>query len=305
MQQWNYYVRRHESVPHIIEEKYIDPYKIFFSQDSIARVFRNHQSVNETAKKLVGGELKPDDFPNIQVVRRSDGLHYTLDNRRLYAFRIARRYRVILKVKVLVLKEEAFHGKKFTSKNGGTAIFIRDATTYAHWKSAWNEYKLTSCGVRTQIRRTHAVTQPQHLVTEVNKKPNQINATSSAASCYEGEVAANREVVSVARTRRKLSTVRAESHTDIIGKMSDLSINMKENQARPGYVDESCQHVASEARVQTEQAITTLRQAKPTQKYSNDCNITGADKASTESTSRYIEKKRLRQLRIRMYLERN
>lgn len=284
MHHWNYYGVHHERV----EEKVIDPAKIFFSQDSIARLFRNHQSVNEAALKLISGELRPDEFPNIQVVRRSNGLYYALDNRRLYAFRVARIYGVIREVKVLVIEEQQFHGEKFTSRNGGTEIVIRGATTYDHWKSAWNEQNLTSSGGRAQIRRTHAVSHPQYLVNEVNRKPDQLKATTMA-SCFEDRVVVNSGVASFARTSGRLrrQILRTERHTDIIGKMGDLSIDTNKTQARYGYSDASCQLAATATRFKTNRDITTLRQAIPSPKHSNDCKPTATDRASTKSTSPY------------------
>jgi hypothetical protein len=67
----------------------IDPYKVRFSQSGISYHFRQGKgTIDDLAEALRNGTVKPEDIPPIRLVEK-DGLLYTLDNRRLEAFRRA------------------------------------------------------------------------------------------------------------------------------------------------------------------------------------------------------------------------
>ena len=68
----------------------IDPNRVRFNQSSINHRFRTGHTIEELADALHGGRVRVEDLPPIRLVERG-GLLFTLDNRRLEAFRRARR----------------------------------------------------------------------------------------------------------------------------------------------------------------------------------------------------------------------
>jgi hypothetical protein len=67
----------------------IDPCRVLYSQCCIKPTFTNGKLVEETIEKLVNGELSPKEIKPIRVWTSPDGKMYSLDNRRLYAFKEA------------------------------------------------------------------------------------------------------------------------------------------------------------------------------------------------------------------------
>lgn len=65
-----------------------NPQKIRYTQDSISKNFRDGSSVDDMISGLKNGSITPDDVPSIQVFKKN-GVLYSLDNRRLYAFKQA------------------------------------------------------------------------------------------------------------------------------------------------------------------------------------------------------------------------
>lgn len=130
----------------------LKPSEIFFSQDSIASRFRDGRSVQEAADRVLHRQLNVEDFPTIEVVKRSDGKYYSLDNRRLYVFRVGQYNGIVAKVPVTIVPEQWYHQRKFTSRNGGTEIRVRRGSTYDNWKSSWNKPEVhnTVAAVRQQ-----------------------------------------------------------------------------------------------------------------------------------------------------------
>lgn len=104
---------------------FLKPSEIFYSQDSISSIFGDERSVQEAVEGVLLKKFAVQDFPVIQVVRRLDGKYYSLDNRRLYIFRVGQYYGTVTRVPVKIVKERPCHKKKFTSKNGGTEIRVR------------------------------------------------------------------------------------------------------------------------------------------------------------------------------------
>lgn len=111
----------------------VDPASIRFSQDSIAKKFKNGSTVNSLITKLKDGDIDISKIPPIRIVKVDpakiiaprgkkvvSGV-YTLDNRRLYAFRKAG-VKIPYKKIDSIPEEEEF---KFTTKNSGTSIDVR------------------------------------------------------------------------------------------------------------------------------------------------------------------------------------
>jgi hypothetical protein len=99
----------------------IDPEDVRFSQDSIKAVFRDGRTIDDLAAGLRAGIIQPEEIPPIRLVRRGDRW-FTLDNRRLEAFRRARRpvpYRMATEDEIL---SESW---KFTTQNEGASIRVR------------------------------------------------------------------------------------------------------------------------------------------------------------------------------------
>ena len=100
----------------------LDPAEIRFSQDSISATFRNGRgSIDELAEGLRSRRIDPSDVPAVRLVKR-DGNLFTLDNRRLEAFR---RAGVDIPYRMATPEEIAAEAYKFTTRNGGTSVRVR------------------------------------------------------------------------------------------------------------------------------------------------------------------------------------
>ena len=64
----------------------LDIHQILFTQSTIADIFRDGRPISDMIDALHSGFLKISDVPKIRVVRKH-GQYFTLDHRRLYAFR--------------------------------------------------------------------------------------------------------------------------------------------------------------------------------------------------------------------------
>ena len=101
--------------------KTIDPAIVRFSQDSINKNFGSGGSVDELATALQNGTTAVSEIPAIRLVERNGQL-FTLDNRRLEAFR---RAGVDVPYRMATPEEIMNEMWKFTSRNGGTSIRVR------------------------------------------------------------------------------------------------------------------------------------------------------------------------------------
>jgi RHS repeat-associated protein len=101
--------------------KKIDPNIVRFSQSSIRNAFRNGMTIDELAISLKNGATKINEIPPIRLVNQNNVL-YTLDNRRLEAFR---RAGMKIPYKIATAEEIAAEAWKFTSKNGGIFVKIK------------------------------------------------------------------------------------------------------------------------------------------------------------------------------------
>ena len=64
----------------------MDPNQVRFSQGSVSIRFRDGGTIEDLAQGLKAGRIRSSDVPPLRLVER-DGLFFTLDNRRLEAFR--------------------------------------------------------------------------------------------------------------------------------------------------------------------------------------------------------------------------
>lgn len=71
-----------------IEENLINPKEVRFMQSSIKNKTGEH-TVLDNAEELKNGTLKPEDMPLIRLWKDEEGKIWTLDHRRLAAFRLA------------------------------------------------------------------------------------------------------------------------------------------------------------------------------------------------------------------------
>jgi hypothetical protein len=103
---------------------YRNPHKIRFSQDSIKPIFLNGKgTVSDLTKGLKSGKIKAKDVEPIRIMKRG-GHWFSIDNRRLKAFRDAGksiRTRKATKAEI----ENAIKNEKFTTKNNGVSIIVR------------------------------------------------------------------------------------------------------------------------------------------------------------------------------------
>ena len=71
----------------------MDPHDIRYTQNSIKNIFSNGKykgtRVDDLVDALKAGSVTPDDVPAIRIFKGGDGYVYSLDNRRLYAFKKA------------------------------------------------------------------------------------------------------------------------------------------------------------------------------------------------------------------------
>ncbi|XP_078481546.1 uncharacterized protein LOC144742627 [Ciona intestinalis] len=113
----------------------LSPAEIRFLQDSIGPYFRSGGSVNECIYDILRGRSDINTFPKIRIVKR-DNLFWSLDNRRLYIFRVLEERGHIRTITARLLPEFRFDEDKFTSKNNGVSIYLRGGDkTLSHSKN--------------------------------------------------------------------------------------------------------------------------------------------------------------------------
>ena len=99
----------------------IDPRLVRFSQDSIRFRFSEGGTIDDLAQDLRSGRVRPDDVPPIRLVERAGQL-FTLDNRRLEAFR---RAEMDVPFRMATPDETEAARWKFTTTNGGVSVRVR------------------------------------------------------------------------------------------------------------------------------------------------------------------------------------
>jgi hypothetical protein len=99
----------------------IDPNRVRFSQNSIRATFRDGGSIDQLAEGLRSGSVNAEDVAPIRLFER-DGKLFTLDNRRLEAFR---RAGVRVPYRMATPEEVQEESWKFTTQNEGASIRVR------------------------------------------------------------------------------------------------------------------------------------------------------------------------------------
>jgi RHS repeat-associated protein len=99
----------------------IEPAAVRFSQDSFSYTFKAGGTIDDLAIGLRNGSIKASDVPLVRLAGKDGGL-FTLDNRRLEAFK---RAGINMPYRMATPKEVADEAFKFTSKNGGTSARVR------------------------------------------------------------------------------------------------------------------------------------------------------------------------------------
>jgi hypothetical protein len=92
-----------------------------FSQNSAKSDFGEGGSIQEMADALRSGAFKADQVPAIRLAER-DGMLFSLDNRRLEAFR---RAEMDVPYRMATPEEATQEVWKFTTRNAGVSIRIR------------------------------------------------------------------------------------------------------------------------------------------------------------------------------------
>jgi hypothetical protein len=68
--------------------RYLDPHKIYFTQPTISRYFNDGHELNDLVHQLTTNDIRPENIPLIRVIEIKNK-YYSLDNRRLAAYKIA------------------------------------------------------------------------------------------------------------------------------------------------------------------------------------------------------------------------
>ncbi|MBD9598140.1 RHS repeat-associated core domain-containing protein, partial [Ensifer sp. ENS05] len=103
-------------------EFYVDPSAVRFSQDSIKATFKEGGSIDDLVQSLKAGTVQPKDIPAVRLVEK-DGVLYSLDNRRVEAFR---RAGMDMKARMATEKEIQRERGKFTTENEGRSARVRE-----------------------------------------------------------------------------------------------------------------------------------------------------------------------------------
>jgi hypothetical protein len=99
----------------------VNPFAVRFSQDSISHKFRDGRTIEDLANGLRSGTIRIEDVPPLRLMDRNGDL-YTLDNRRLMAFRRAGKE---IPWRMASDEEIAAEIWKFTTMNEGSSVRVR------------------------------------------------------------------------------------------------------------------------------------------------------------------------------------
>jgi RHS repeat-associated protein len=110
-----------ESTTKLASTGEISPELVRFTQDSISPTFKAGGKVGDLASGLKSGTVDPESVQRIRIFEK-DGKLYTLDNRRLAAFKEAGKP---VPYTVASPKEVTQEGYKFTTKNDGKSVRVR------------------------------------------------------------------------------------------------------------------------------------------------------------------------------------
>jgi hypothetical protein len=99
----------------------MDPNQVRFSQNSISYWLSQGQTIDDLAEGLRSGQIHAKEIPPLRLVQKG-GLFYTLDNRRLEAFR---RAGIEIPWRIATPEEIDRESWKFTTTNEGISVRIR------------------------------------------------------------------------------------------------------------------------------------------------------------------------------------
>jgi hypothetical protein len=99
----------------------MNPNSVRFSQSSVSYRFRDGGTIGDLAEGLRTGRIRSGDVPPLRLVEK-DGVYYTLDNRRLEAFR---RAGIAIPWRMATPEEIAAEEWKFTTTNDGVSVRVR------------------------------------------------------------------------------------------------------------------------------------------------------------------------------------
>lgn len=102
--------------------KYVTSKDIKYTQDSISSKFSDGTTIEETINGLKNGTINPKSIPEIRIFEKN-GQIFSLDNRRLYAFKEAGINDI--PYRWATTEEIANEAWKMTTNNGGTSIRVR------------------------------------------------------------------------------------------------------------------------------------------------------------------------------------
>ena len=109
------------------------PSEIRFTHDSIQPHFQNlrHPHLNQTIDDIVSGRMSWMDFPTIEVAEFQNEL-YSINNRRLYVFRVLQYEGFLTKIRVKKVSVNNLRPGKCTTDNYGVSIRLRRDRTRKH-----------------------------------------------------------------------------------------------------------------------------------------------------------------------------
>lgn len=105
------------------------PSDIRFMQDSIHHSFYGGGRVNDVIDQICYRHTSLNNIPTIEVTNRN-GKYYSLDNRRLYLYRVLEKRGFLFRITVFLVSR--WDERKFTTLNDGASIFVRGDTTFPH-----------------------------------------------------------------------------------------------------------------------------------------------------------------------------
>ncbi|XP_078492379.1 uncharacterized protein LOC144748209 [Ciona intestinalis] len=111
----------------------VRPRNVRFTRDTIKSHFQNNHeaSVNQTISKVVDGSILIEDFPIIEVIKIGNEL-YSLDNRRLYMYRVLEFKQFLEKMQIKIISKKKLRDWKFRTRNDGKSIEVKNGETLEH-----------------------------------------------------------------------------------------------------------------------------------------------------------------------------
>ncbi|XP_078492252.1 uncharacterized protein LOC100182085 [Ciona intestinalis] len=115
------------------------PSMIQFSQDSVAKSFKDGTELHETCRLISTGSVSADEIRPIRVIIK-DNKAISVDNRRLYVFRVLETAGYLHSIKVQVINQ--YDEDRFTSTNDGCHARLRSG---GRWERAPPAYRHCEC----------------------------------------------------------------------------------------------------------------------------------------------------------------